>query len=185
MKFLRWMLLVFFLLLIAGSVFRAQLFRHVIYYRSIGQRTEYQVRDTALSNFIERKAEHEKVAELADVIDLSMSATRHQLDFSTEKSENDPNKLIYTHTANCIGYAAFFSATCNYLLEKNKFSGWKASPHIGQLYLFGHNVHKYFSDPFFYDHDFVVIENIHSGEVYAVDPSMSDCLLIDYVTYKK
>ena len=185
MKWFRWLLLAFFLLMVAGAILRAQLFRYMITYRSIGQRTEYVAKDTSLINFIERKAEHEKVKELSDVIELSMAATRHQLEFSTEKSENDPNRLIHTHTANCIGYAQFFTTTCNYLLKKNQFGSWRASPHIGQLYFFGHNVHKYFSDPFFYDHDFVVIENSLSHEVYAVDPSMSDCLLIDFVTYKK
>lgn len=173
------------LLMIAVVLLRAPLFRYFISYRSIGLRTNYAAQDTALTGFIQAKAAQEKTDELKDVIDLAMSATRQQLEFNTAKSDNDPNLLIHTHRANCIGYAAFFSTTFNHLVKKHRLSDWKASPHVGQLFFLGHNVHKYFSDPFFYDHDFVVLENEYSGDVLAVDPSMSDCLLIDYVTYQK
>jgi methionyl-tRNA synthetase len=91
---------------------------------------------------------------------------------------------VYTQTANCIGYAAFCATTCNELFQKNSLSGvWIARPQIGQLHLFGTNIHPYFHSAFFKDHDFVVIENKQSGMVYAVDPTVHDYLGIEFVRF--
>jgi len=186
MKVLGWSMVVLLLLLITAAVCRAPLYRWAFAYRAIGTRTSYQAKDTTLTHFIESKADQELTDSLSEIISLSLAATREKLDFSAAKSDNDPNLLIHSHRANCIGYAAFFTTTCNHLLAHRRLSDqWIARPLVGQLFLFGHNIHKYFSDPFFYDHDFAVVENVRTGQTYAVDPSMSDCLLIDYVTYEK
>jgi hypothetical protein len=186
MKVLKWILLVGLLLLIAGAVWRGPLFRFFVTYRSIGLRTEYTATDTALTGYIERSEALAEGQEVTDIIHLALAITRDQLDFTTDKNESDPNKLIHTHTSNCVGYAAFFATTCNHLLRRHHLSDqWVARPHVGQLYVLGRNIHRYFSHPFFYDHDFATVQNIRTGEVYAVDPSMSDCLLIDYVSYGK
>jgi hypothetical protein len=186
MKYLKWIFLTFFLLLIAAALLRAPLFRFAFSYRSLSMRQGYVAQDTALVHYIQRKAEAEPDTLLPQVIDVALIATREQLEFNTGRSDNDPNLLIHSHRANCIGYAAFFCTVCNHILRHNHMNDrWVARHHVGQLYLLGTNVHHYFSDPFFYDHDFAVVENLHTGEIYAVDPSMSDCLLIDYVRLEK
>lgn len=92
--------------------------------------------------------------------------------------------LLLPRQANCVGYTTFFATTCNYLLEKNNLSDiWIAKPQVGQLYLLGVNIHNYFNSAFFKDHDFVTIENKKTGEIYAVDPTISDYLRIKEVFY--
>ena len=64
-------------------------------------------------------------------------------------------------------------------------STWTCTARVGQIYFLSTNIHEYFSDPFFKDHDFATIENSKTGEIYAVDPTVSDYLSIDFINYKK
>jgi hypothetical protein len=117
-----------------------------------------------------------------EIIKVGLSKTTELLKFTTSKNHIDPNKLIDTKTANCIGYATLFSANCNYLLVKHKLNEvWVATPHKGQLYLFIFNIHNYFKSSFFKDHDFVIIKNKNTGETLAIDPSINDYFYINYV----
>jgi len=71
-------------------------------------------------------------------------------------------------------------------LDKYELSGnWIAKPQIGQLNFLGINVHKYFNSQFFKDHDFVLIENKTTDEVFAVDPTVRDYLKINFISYEK
>jgi len=127
-----------------------------------------------------------KSGDVKDIIKSSLSLTSKQLKFTFSKNNNDPNLLIDSKSANCIGYAAFFSAVCNYQLKKNQLSDqWTARPQVARIYFLGMNIHRYFDTPFFKDHDFVIVENKNTGETFAVDPSVHDYLRIGFVTTKK
>ena len=105
-------------------------------------------------------------------------------EITANENDVDPNKLITSRKAHCIGYASFFATTCNYLLKKYNLSDqWTAKPKVGQLYFIGQNIHKYFNSPFFKDHDFVTIENKKTDQIFAVDPTVYDYLLIDFINY--
>ncbi len=98
---------------------------------------------------------------------------------------NDPNKLIYSKAAHCVGYSTFFATTCNYLFKKyNLDKNWEAKHQIAQLYLFKTNVHQFFDTPFLKDHDIVIIENQKTGELFAVDPTLNDYFYIDYISFE-
>ncbi len=88
--------------------------------------------------------------------------------------------LIVTKTSHCVGYGAFFTTTCNFLLKKYNLGGkWRAKSQKGQIYFLGINVHNYSNSSFFIDHDFVITENNQTSELCAVDPtSMIIFLLI-------
>lgn len=186
MKIFKRILWAILIIIAVGFLFRGWIYRHVITYKSMGQRANYSATNNKLIDFIEKSVANNNNSDIKEIIEQSLSITSHQLNFTACKNDNDPNKLICSKTAHCVGYAAFFSTTCNYLIKKQNISDtWTAKPQIGQLYLFGSNIHKYFSSPFFEDHDFVIIENNKTGEVFAVDPTVNDYLCIDYVTYKK
>ncbi len=154
-------------------------------YKSLGQRTSYEAKDSELIDFIEGRTDNQENLDVEEVIELALDLTTEQLNFTSSKNHNDPNKLIHSKTAHCVGYASFCSTAINYLLKKYELDNdWQAKPQIGQLYLFGTNVHHYFESAFFKDHDFVLIENKSTGEVFAVDPSLDDYLFIDFVTYE-
>ena len=116
---------------------------------------------------------------------LSLSKTTKLLNFVFEKSDVDSNLLINSKKANCVGYAATCSSICNYYLNKYNLSNqWVAKHKIGQLYFLTVNIHQFFDAPFLKNHDFVIIENKISGEIIALDPTISDYLWIDYISYQ-
>jgi hypothetical protein len=167
-------------------LFRGWLYRNLVTYKSIGHRTSYSALNKQLIDCINAKTNELTNPGIEDVIQLGISVTSGQLNFTTEKNESDPNRLINTKTAHCVGYASFFATTCNYLLNKHNLADtWTAKPQVGQLYFLGINIHKYFNSSFFKDHDFVTIENNTTGQKFAVDPTACDYLLIDFVTYEK
>lgn len=178
---------IFFTVLIFTSVvliYRGWFYRHVVTYKSIGLRTNYLATDDKFIDYIDSGIDIQSHPDVVHIIKLGISLTSSQLNFTIHKNENDPNKLFTTKKANCVGYAAFFATTCNYLFKKyNLNDSWTAIPQIGQLYFLGTNIHKYLKSPFFKDHDFVIIKNISTGEILAVDPTVSDYLCIYFIAY--
>jgi hypothetical protein len=157
-----------------------------VIYKSVGLRTNYSAKAKNLLDYIDACANKQAAPKIMPIIKLSLSITSRQLNYTTDKNDIDPNKLINSKTAHCVGYASFFATTCNYLFKKYKLAGtWSAKPQVGQLYFLGINIHKYFNSPFLKDHDFVLIENNKTGEIFAVDPTIYDYLFIDFVTYLK
>ena len=165
---------------------REWLYNQAVTYRSIGLRTNYSATNPLLVEQLESATGDGKKADVRQIIDLALTVTSQQLNFTAENNANDPNKLIHSRTAHCIGYASYFATTRNYLLMKNELDDqWIARPQIGQLYVLGTNVHKYLNSPFLKDHDFVIIENIATGETLAVDPTVNDYLKIHLIKYAK
>jgi hypothetical protein len=186
MKSLKRVILIILILIIVGILFRGSVYRSLVFYKSIGQRKNYSVTDNKLANCINTSVETLKAPQIEQIIEVSLSITSKQLNFTADKNHINPNQLIKSKTAHCVGYSTFFATTCNYLLKKYKLSeNWIAKPQIGQIYLFGINIHNFFDSPFFKDHDFVTIENKTTGEIVAVDPTVNDYLRIDNVFYIK
>lgn len=182
MRFIKKFLLFVLLLCVVSFLFRGWIYSHLISYKSVGKRVEYSLKSDVLKHKIERQKADPNIT---NVIEKSLALTSNTLSFSFSKCTNDPNKLVETSQANCIGYANFFALTCNQLLkEKGLDKTWKAKAQIGHLKFLGHDIHQYFSSPFFKDHDFVIIENLETQGRLAVDPTISDYLKIDYVTLK-
>lgn len=177
--------LLFCLILVSlVALFRGMLYRFCVRYESIGQRADYIAGNRKLTDYIDSKMDFKSNPEIEQILKLCNTLTSRQLNFTTDRNDIDPNRLIDSKEANCIGYAAFFASTCNYVLSKyNLTKTWKVKHQIGQLYFLGTNVHVYTSSLFFKDHDFVTIENQVTGEIFALDPSVRDYLNIDFVTY--
>ncbi|MES2617382.1 MAG: hypothetical protein V4613_05860 [Bacteroidota bacterium] len=186
MKFIKRTLITILILIAIGCLFRGWFYRHLVTYQSVGVRTNYSVTDAKLIACINANLDKEANPGIEEIIQLGLSITSKQLNFTSSKNDIDPNKLINSKTAHCMGYASFFATTCNYLLnEYNLADSWTAKPQIGQLYFLGTNIHPYFNSPFFKDHDFVTIENKTTGAIFAVDPTVNDYLMIDFITYEK
>ncbi|UAY53502.1 hypothetical protein [Ferruginibacter albus] len=182
-KFLKWFSLSILFLLVCGLIFRGFLYRHFFFYKTISQRSTYSVSDKKLISYIDSASITFKPESIKDIIDFSLKLTAEKLQFKEAKNENDPNKLITSNNAHCVGYAAFFSAICNYLLQKFNFNeDWHSIPLVGQIYFCGINIHPFIHSSFYKDHDFDVIENKKTGEKYYTDPTINDYLKINYVT---
>lgn len=184
MKSLKRAFLAIIILTTVGFLFRGWVYRQIVTYKSVGQRSAYEATNDNLIKYIEVNAGGKKDMDIENVINAGLSATSGQLHFSASQKSKDPNQLINSKAAHCVGYASFFATTCNYLLKKYKLSDqWVAKPQIGQLYLLGANIHTYFDSSFLRDHDFVTIENKTTGEILAVDPTVNDYLRIGFVTF--
>ena len=186
MKFIKRILLTILILTTVGLLFRGWFYRHLVTYKSVGLRTNYSATDKKLTDYIDLNTDEQTNPDIEQIVKLGLSITSRQLNFTANKNDIDPNKLITSKTAHCVGYASFFATTCNYLLKRyNLADRWTAKPQIGQLYFLGTNIHNYFNSAFFKDHDFVTIENKTTGEIVAVDPTVNDYLRIDFITFTK
>ena len=186
MKIIKRILFTFLVLTTVGLLFRGWFYRHLVTYKSVGHRTNYSATDKKFVDYINANTDEQTDPDIELIVKLGLSITSGQLNFTADKNDTDPNKLITSKTAHCVGYASFFATTCNHLLDKyNLADTWTAKPQVGQLYFLGTNIHKYFNSTFFKDHDFVTIENKKTGEIIAVDPTVNDYLLIDFITYAK
>jgi len=185
MKILKRILFTILTVLMVCILLRGILYRHIVTYKSIGQRTSYTATSNNLIQYIEENSVKRDNLSVESIIKESLSLTAKTLNFSFSESSRDPNSLIDSKKANCTGYAAFFFAVCNYQLKKYNLSEqWVVSSEIGQLYVFGTNIHNYFDSSFFKDHDFVIVRNKTTKDFFAVDPSVNDYLHIDYVTFE-
>jgi len=191
MKFIKRTLLIILIISTVGLLFRGWFYRHLVTYKSDGIKTNYFATNIKLTDYIDANTDNQTDPDIKQIIKLGLSITSRKLNFTADKNDTDPNKLIISKTAHCVGYASFFATTCNYLLEKFNLSDtWTAKPQVGQLKFLGTNIHayltKFFDDPdFIKDHDFVTIENKKTGEILAVDPTVNDYLRIDFITYNK
>ena len=175
MKFIKQTFIKILILTTISLLLRGWFYSHLVTYKSVGLRTNYSATDKKLIDYIDSSIYNQTNPEIEQIVKCGLSITSRQLNFTANKNDIDPNKLITSKTAHCVGYASFFATTCNYLLKRyNLADRWTAKPQIGQLYFLGTNIHKYFNSTFFKDHDFVTIENKKTGEILAVDPTVND-----------
>ncbi len=176
----------FITMLIIGAtlfLFRGGLFRFMVSYENSGTGMSYQATSSDLIKYLDENGSTQ--LNIDQIIVTSLDLTADKLRFTADANDNNPNDLITTETAHCVGYATFCATACNYLLRQNSLNDtWKAQAHKGQLYVFGKNVHQFFDSPFFKDHDFVIIENTTTGATIAVDPSVYDYLWVEKVTLR-
>lgn len=166
-------------------LFRGTIFRNTINYNKIGTRTTISISNQILIDKIESRSANRNL-NIKQIIQIAKSVTIEELSFSGNQVSNDPNVIIQTKKANCIGYAALFNSIADYLIVKNNLSDQIEVKHlIGQLDFFGLDLHQFFDSPFFKDHDFNSIQHLVTKEVYYVDPSISDYLGIDKVVSKR
>lgn len=169
------------IVLVILFLFRGWIYRQIVAYQPVGDRREYQAENVLLKDLLTKKdAEFFSnsttgFAGVRQIIEAAQDMTAEKLAFEWAPCPADPNEMISTGKANCIGYAAFCALICNHFFEKAGLNDqWKAHPEIGKLYVFGVDVHPYFHSAFFKDHDFVVVENRITGERIAIDPSVYD-----------
>ncbi len=168
-------------LLLISILFRGWIFRQLITYTSIGTRASIEITNPKLLDRIQKESS-KKTHSLEKIILLARTITNKELGFSSGQVSNNPNELIHTKKANCVGYAAMFNSIANYLIKENKLEQQYASKHrIGRLALLGFNLNQLFDSPFFRDHDFNEIIKLPNSSIILIDPSLSDYLRIDYV----
>lgn len=162
-------------------LFRGSVYRSLINYRSIGQREAIIITNKELIKAIDIQAIDRDI-NLRTIAQIANDITCDQLSFTIGKASGNPNELVKSQQANCIGYAAMFSSIADYLVKANNLEKESAVTHeIGKLDLLGIDVHQFFNSSFFKDHDFNILRNLRTKETLAIDPSLSDYLKISSV----
>lgn len=128
----------------------------------------------------------ERTLDFYSIVDISNKLTMELLSFTFKKTTQNPNELIVTRKANCVGYSALFNTITNYLIQKNGLSETIISTHlVGKLKVGGIDLHQFVDSPFFANHDYSQIENRITGEIIWIDPSIGDYLKIERVQSEK
>jgi hypothetical protein len=177
-KLLRWGLLPLVLLLI----FKGILFRTLISYERTGSRPAVKLTDEELIGQIELQVEGKRLGQ-QQILEIAERITTDLLSFTNKNASSNPNRAHYTGKANCVGYAATFSAVVNYLLEKQGLQDEIQVHHrIGKVHLLGINLHRFFRSPFFKDHDYNEVVILKNGKTIALDLTITDYLGVRRIT---
>ncbi|MFK8057272.1 MAG: hypothetical protein AB8F78_14205 [Saprospiraceae bacterium] len=161
---------------------RGPIFRALITYHDIGTRPTIAITNTALIQQIEAIV-GEKGLDIKDIQEIAEKLTTAQLSFTTAKASSDPNVLVSSKHANCIGYAAMYNSIATYLIEQNGLEDeYKVQHKKGKLDFLGIDLHQFSDSPFFKDHDFNVIKNRETQDVIAVDATVLDYLWVGKVS---
>lgn len=169
-------------LTILTFLLRNWLFWQLFSYQALGDRPAYAIKNPELRTYIETEWPANSGKSPRLILKKALQLSARQLHFTAARNHNDPNLLIDSHSAHCVGYAAFTTTICNELLQRHQLNAeWKAEARVGQIYFLGINVHPYFRSAFFKDHDFVVLRNLKTGEELATDPTVYDYLGIGFV----
>lgn len=122
MKFIKQTFITILILTTVGLLFRGWFYRNLVHYKSVGLRTNYTATNNMLTDYIDTNTDKQTAPDIKQIIKRGLSITSKQLNFTTDKNDIDPNKLIASKTAHCVGYSIFFATTCNYLLNKYNLS---------------------------------------------------------------
>lgn len=155
---------------------------------------KYEITSTGLSNkkiepnlkkYIAVSATELESGDIAEIVELALKLTSEKLKFTTRQRSNNPNDLFVTGKAHCVGYAIFYSSVCNELLFREGLNNqWTTKPYVGKIHFLNLNVHKIFNSDFLKDHDFVIVENLKTGEQITIDPVLYDYLKIRRIELK-
>lgn len=165
-------------------LFRGFIYRLAIKYDEIGDRTEIKITNQDLISQIERRSAKEKI-DLEEIIKIANEITHEELKFTINRASRDPNVLINSNKANCIGYSTMFNSIANYLIRKYQLEQKIEANHkIGRITLLGIDIHQFFQSSFYHDHDFNKIIDLQTGKTILIDPSVDDYLHITEVASK-
>jgi len=154
-------------------------------YSKLNKRKPYELMNDSLKKIIDQRFKNSDIIYMDSLIDFILDMTKAQLTFSFEKCEKNPNRLVKTKKANCIGYAAYFCSIMNYALELKGFTKqYRCHHYVGKIYCSGQDLNEMFNDPFFKDHDYNIITDCKSGKEIAVDPSLYEYFGIKRILLK-
>jgi len=169
------------ILILILILFRGIIFRLVIKYDEIGTRPKIEITNQNLIEKIESTSINRPI-DVKNILEIADKITKKELKFTTNRASSNPNELINTNQANCVGYSAMFNSIANYLIRKHNLQNKIEAKHkIGQLRLLGINLHQFFDSSFFADHDFNEVIHKGTNEVISIDPTVSDYLKIKRV----
>jgi hypothetical protein len=100
-----------FLLLL---IFRGALYRAAVNYQSLGERPIIQLNEAALLRTIDH-ATGEGDLDLAQIVAIARKLTNQHLQFRAKATTSDPNQVVLSGKAHCVGYSALFASVADHM----------------------------------------------------------------------
>jgi hypothetical protein len=174
MKKLKQISLAIVFLILTVYCFKGFLYRKTIKYKEINQRSLIKIENKRIKDDLDFWLKTNQNTTVEQTVDFAHWYSTAQIEYTSGKCSTNPNHVIEDKLTNCIGYSASLHAVLSYLLAQKGYSQQVKSEHkVGQLYLFGFNIHKLFKDPAFQDHDYNVITDKLNNKKYMIDPTVS------------
>lgn len=157
------------------------IYRSMFSYKSVAKRSAHYSTDLIVFD-----KTYSKNLSLEEFGLLIQELTTDNLSFTSDKCSTIPAIALEQGKTNCKGYSAVFNAIANQLIKENGLGDkFKTEHHVGKIHFFNWDVHEWFDDPFYKDHDFNSITDLETGETLYFDPSMNDYLGVDSVKLRK
>lgn len=140
----------------------------VLWQRNLG----FVLTNPSLQEKIDDWLQKNQEVELEKLIDFLLDLTSDHLEFSFIQNNNNPDILINSKKANCIGYASFFSSIFQYSIQQAQLQNrYQCQQVVGKIFYLGQDAHQFFDNPFFADHDFIIIKDLETNQTTVIDPS--------------
>ncbi len=123
----------------------------------------------------------ENSADVTGMIGYVLEFTDKHLAFSTRDTKIEPDDLLKHSKANCVGYAAFFKAVMDVIIESKGIKSVEVYHVVGKVHFFGVDLHSFTRSPVLRDHDYVIVVDLGERKTYFVDPSLHDFASIRFV----
>jgi hypothetical protein len=182
-RFFKRSFFVFFILIVAIFCFKGPLYRAIITYQEVDERPQISIKNPHIQQALDHWTTGHKDADLEQIIHFTASYCSKNLLFTLGKCSMDPNQILMgKNQTNCVGYSASLHAILSYILAQKGWTTKVKSEHkVGQLYFFKINLHQFFKDPAFKDHDYNVITDLETKERYVIDPTVRDYFGVKWV----
>jgi hypothetical protein len=103
---------------------------------------------------------------LCDILVLTKNDLSFQLKSKT-------NLVFKTKVGNCNGYTKYYNRLLSEKLKKDNIGNITISHARVKVLFIGQNIH-FSKSPSLKDHDISIVKNITTGDVYYIDPSLSE-----------
>jgi len=169
-------------------ILRGPMYRTMVDYDQASVRSYggYNLTDSELIEDLNAWAEDHPDADAEDISNKALRATARELRFATSQSTSNPNGLIKSGKAHCVGYASVYCAVSRHLIDELGLSNKYRCDHlVGHLYMLDQNLHSFINHRFFSNHDYNRIIDLKTREEHLADPSLYDYLRINQVSNRE
>lgn len=140
----------------------------VLWQRNLG----FVVTNASLQQEIKDWLQENQEIDLDDLIDFLLDLTSEYLEFSFTQNNNNPDILITSKKANCIGYASFYASVFQFSIQQAQLQNrYQCQQVVGKIFYLGQDAHQFFDNPFFANHDFIIIQDLENHQTTVIDPS--------------
>jgi hypothetical protein len=123
-----------------------------------------------LSVIKQEKIYGKSIQNLAPILSEVLTSTKSDLSF---KLKSKTNLVFKTKVGNCVGYTKYYNKLLSERLKKDNIGNITISHARAKVLFVGQNIH-FSNSPSLKDHDISIVKNNTTGDVYYIDPSLSE-----------